>query len=692
MKMSSVICVVFIVLASVSCTKREPVDGAATRSSAGEVGRQSVSIAGQGSAAAEPGLAPKAAENAKAPNTPKAAKVPGTGGGIAPLSVRPSASPAPSTAAEPSPSRDAPAPRPEAPSTAALPVSAPAAPVSAQEATEESLPPSPSPAPSMQTSRRSTVSFEGAKDRALFEAAIVKGNFSSLGEVSNLSASTGDQSSAIEAWAKAVQDAHDLDGAIARLTAEADKEGAPPHVSFALAALYGRKGLVQKQYAALVKAETAAKSRPDVVFALSAVYGRKDTLKAKYGADDLLVGSLIVESEPAGANVFVDGASRGGAPLNLAKIKEGRHRLRVECPGYDAWESPFEIDTGRETKLVAKLGAKPGSVEIIVTPKVSVCLDDGGAEDSPHLFEGVTPGQHLLNFTGLLVDKRYYADEPDIPINVNPGEKVVYKKELHVARSKLQVLATVEGCSYYLDGQKLSDSAVKAATNEGYALDAGVYDLKIISPSGQGWYSNCWLAPVSNGLQIQSTMNVILAPKTIKMDGKRDSWGELEPLIDTPMNGKGVLAGYSISKIYACCDAKYIYWRFDFEGANPLVQRPKKFDQGINIQISIRYDSRKQLNFAVQYRKDMGMTNSYCGIWNEENNKWTDMGNPMSFKSTKDMLIVRVNRLGIGTYIDKPCRVDYSLAHILASGNWENSTTQWRDGRVLDFVSGAKAP
>src|ERR1044071_6287764 len=40
-------------------------------------------------------------------------------------------------------------------------------------------------------------------------------------------------------------------------------------------------------------------------------------------------GSLIVESEPSGADVFVDGSARGATPLTIALV-EGKHQLRLQ--------------------------------------------------------------------------------------------------------------------------------------------------------------------------------------------------------------------------------------------------------------------------------------------------------------------------------------------------------------------------
>jgi hypothetical protein len=196
--------------------------------------------------------------------------------------------------------------------------------------------------------------FSVAANRAAFERSLLEGSF-----VSGVDMAGDNAYSAIDSWALAVQEAGGLDETIERFSAAAEAKDAPPHVSFALAALYSRKGLIQKQYAALLQSEQAAKSRPDIVFALAAVYGRKDTLKASYSADELLVGSLRAESTPSGARVFVDGIERGASPLSIEKLSEGAHTLRIDADGFTEWRSTIEVTTGQETKVAAKLGIKP---------------------------------------------------------------------------------------------------------------------------------------------------------------------------------------------------------------------------------------------------------------------------------------------------------------------------------------------
>jgi serine/threonine-protein kinase len=64
-------------------------------------------------------------------------------------------------------------------------------------------------------------------------------------------------------------------------------------------------------------------------------------------------GLLKVDSNPLGAQVFVDGGFRGPAPLQL-ELSQGKHEVRLTLPNYLDWEAQVEIKEG-ETPLVVKL-------------------------------------------------------------------------------------------------------------------------------------------------------------------------------------------------------------------------------------------------------------------------------------------------------------------------------------------------
>src|SRR4029077_9608472 len=58
------------------------------------------------------------------------------------------------------------------------------------------------------------------------------------------------------------------------------------------------------------------------------------------------VGSLIVQSEPAGADVTVDGVARGKAPVNLADLTPGEHEVVLRGTGGQPVHQKVVIQAG----------------------------------------------------------------------------------------------------------------------------------------------------------------------------------------------------------------------------------------------------------------------------------------------------------------------------------------------------------
>jgi hypothetical protein len=113
-------------------------------------------------------------------------------------------------------------------------------------------------------------------------------------------------------------------------------------------------------------------------------------------------GSLIVESEPSGASVFVDGSARGATPLTIALV-EGKHQLRLQ-QGTRTQEIPLAIrpdatvvhhvtwpaDTG-----IAPGAAAMGSLRIVSEPSAAtVTIDSIDRGSTPLTVAGLSVGQH----------------------------------------------------------------------------------------------------------------------------------------------------------------------------------------------------------------------------------------------------------------------------------------------------------
>jgi hypothetical protein len=68
-----------------------------------------------------------------------------------------------------------------------------------------------------------------------------------------------------------------------------------------------------------------------------------------------LTASLMIESRPSGATVFVDGKRVGTTPLAIPGLSVGAHAVRMEMAGYKPWSASVRVVAGEKNRVAASL-------------------------------------------------------------------------------------------------------------------------------------------------------------------------------------------------------------------------------------------------------------------------------------------------------------------------------------------------
>ncbi|MDD1705749.1 MAG: PEGA domain-containing protein [Methanoregulaceae archaeon] len=121
-------------------------------------------------------------------------------------------------------------------------------------------------------------------------------------------------------------------------------------------------------------------------------------------------GSLNVQSDPSGANIFLDGVMEGITPALIPGVSTGLHTVRVEKTGFEPWESTVTITAGATTVVSVVLEPVPtppttGSISIESDPAGADARLDGVFKGTtPLSIVNVTPGSYVLtlNKTGYI--------------------------------------------------------------------------------------------------------------------------------------------------------------------------------------------------------------------------------------------------------------------------------------------------
>jgi hypothetical protein len=66
-------------------------------------------------------------------------------------------------------------------------------------------------------------------------------------------------------------------------------------------------------------------------------------------------GSLVVESRPSGASVYLDGRRVGTTPLTLSTVKAGQYTIGLDIDGYKRWATSVRVTSGERSRVAASL-------------------------------------------------------------------------------------------------------------------------------------------------------------------------------------------------------------------------------------------------------------------------------------------------------------------------------------------------
>ena len=97
---------------------------------------------------------------------------------------------------------------------------------------------------------------------------------------------------------------------------------------------------------------SAALRRPEVVV-VRAVEGAG--LSATAAADTRAKGTLLVKSDPQGAEVSINGIVHGRTPLMIRDLGAGSRVLRLDLPGYERWSWAVAVVANKRTPVTVKL-------------------------------------------------------------------------------------------------------------------------------------------------------------------------------------------------------------------------------------------------------------------------------------------------------------------------------------------------
>lgn len=108
-------------------------------------------------------------------------------------------------------------------------------------------------------------------------------------------------------------------------------------------------------------------------------------------------GALDVISEPAGAEVTVNGIVRGKAPLKVTGVPKGRAVVKFRLDGFEEEVRELAVNAGDEQTLPVVLKALPGTLHVASVPGgARIYVDDVPQGVAPVSLLGLKPGDYVV--------------------------------------------------------------------------------------------------------------------------------------------------------------------------------------------------------------------------------------------------------------------------------------------------------
>jgi len=317
-------------------------------------------------------------------------------------------------------------------------------------------------------------------------------------------------------------------------------------------------------------------------------------------------------------------------------------------------------------------------------PGMQVAVDDGDFLETPVTLE-LEPGPHSFEVQQTIIDRMFYGAQPKQWVAITAGSSIAVPLRPQVMMTSLAIRFAPPGCTVFVNGEKvgvtpLGEISVKAGwllvrfEKEGDPTRS----LSVTALPGRK-NSVAWgkteLTPIR------------LERRSIRLDGKPDSWAGVEPIYEWQGSSSSVFMGQpgaGIARVYMCRDEENLYWRLDFDTANPLRKVPAGVKRSIVAQLSMNIESRKQLNIGLSFDPRANYVFSWMGIWDEAKASGTDLGNSfIAFSNANTMLAVGVPLDRLKKYCTGPVRCEVDLAND-TGGQWEPGSIR-TEGWYVDF-------
>ena len=194
-------------------------------------------------------------------------------------------------------------------------------------------------------------------------------------------------------------------------------------------------------------------------------------------------GALIVESDPPGMTVYVDGSYRGKAPVTMT-VDEGTHYITVYFENYTFYKEVY-VRENQTVRVIAKLPL--AQLSLSSSPSGADVYINGDYRGETPLMLSLSPGGYTVTFR-----KEGYREETRY-ITLSVGEFRSIHVDLKPLQATLKLRTDPSGVDVYIEGKYVGTTSENGLI---LVLDPGTYRIRL---EKEGYETEIFMVELETG-------------------------------------------------------------------------------------------------------------------------------------------------------------------------------------------------